>query len=222
MNPMAPSSHSATTALIVFAKAPVAGLAKTRLIPALGREGAASLAARLLDHTVGMGVAADFDHLEICATPDTSHHTFQRLASLYPLVLTTQGEGDLGARMHRALARALDGHDRVLLVGTDAPSLDAAVLRQAAAALDTCDAVFVPALDGGYVLLGLRRMVPEVFSGIAWSTAGVMAQTRERLRGAGASWCELPPLWDVDEAADWQRLQALLSTAQSPGQEHHA
>lgn len=202
MNPMAPSSHSATTALIIFAKAPVAGLAKTRLIPALGREGAASLAARLLDHTVGMGVAADFDHLEICATPDTSHHTFQRLASLYPLVLTTQGEGDLGARMHRALARALDGHDRVLLVGTDAPSLDAAVLRQAAAALDTCDAVFVPALDGGYVLVGLTHAEPALFSEMPWSTPQVMQATRARARASQLAWTELAPVADIDEPAD--------------------
>ena len=72
----------------------------------------------------------------------------------------------------------------------------------------------IPALDGGYVLLGLRVLLPEVFSGIAWSTPKVLAQTRERLRAAGASWCELPPLWDVDEAPDWQRYQEVLAAIQ--------
>ena len=71
------------------------------------------------------------------------------------------------------------------------------------------DAVLIPAEDGGYVLIGLRRYLPTVFEGITWSTPQVLAQTRERLRAAGASWTELAPLWDVDEPADWQRLQKL-------------
>jgi rSAM/selenodomain-associated transferase 1 len=197
-----------TTALIVFAKAPVAGLAKTRLISALGSEGAAALAAWLLDHTVGTGVAAAFDYLEICTTPDTSHHAFQRLASLHPLVLTTQGEGDLGARMHRALVRALATYNHVLLMGTDAPSLDTAVLHQAAAALDSCDAVFVPALDGGYALVGLARAAPSLFSNMPWSTPQVMQTTRERAAAAQLVWTELAPVADIDDPADLAHLPA--------------
>ncbi len=199
-----------TTALIIFAKAPVAGLAKTRLIPALGPGGAAALAARLLDHTVAMGAAAGFDHLEICTTPDASHPNFQRLADLHSLALTIQGEGDLGARMHRALARGLANHARVLLVGTDAPSLDTAVLRQAAAALHTHKAVFVPALDGGYALVGLTRAAPLLFSEMQWSTPHVMQATRERAAAAHLVWAELDAVADIDEPADLAHLPAHL------------
>jgi glycosyltransferase A (GT-A) superfamily protein (DUF2064 family) len=90
-------------------------------------------------------------------------------------------------------------------VGTDCPALTLAHLQQAADALQTHDAVLVPAEDGGYVLLGLRRPIPEVFVGVNWSTAQVLVQTRKRLRQASATWHELPMLWDVDEPADWQR-----------------
>jgi rSAM/selenodomain-associated transferase 1 len=191
-----------TTALIIFAKAPVAGSAKTRLIPALGALGAAELAQRLLDHAARIGMEAGFDYCELCTTPDRSHPAFQRLATSYPLVLTAQGEGDLGERMHRALSRVLADHARVLLVGTDVPALSAAVLREAAAALDTCDAVFVPALDGGYALVGLTRAHAELFTEIPWSTPQVMQATRARARAAQVTWAELAPVADIDEPAD--------------------
>lgn len=198
----------AATTLIVFAKAPVAGLAKTRLIPSLGAAGAAALAERLLDHAVAQGMAAGFEAVELCTTPDAAHPAFQRLAAAHRLALTTQGDGDLGARMHRALARVLDRHARALLIGTDAPGLDAPRLQQAARALDDHDAVFVPALDGGYALVGLRRPVPALFDDIAWSTPTVMAVTRARAAAAGLRWAEMAPVADVDEAADLQHLPA--------------
>ncbi len=198
----------AGTALIVLAKAPVAGLAKTRLIPALGAAGAAALAERLLDHAVAQGMAAGFEAVELCVTPDGGHPAFQRLAAAHGLALTMQGDGDLGARMQRALARALGGHARALLIGTDAPGLDALRLRQAARALDGHDAVFVPALDGGYALVGLRRPAPTLFADIAWSTATVMAATRERATAAGLRVAELPPVADIDQAADLRHLPA--------------
>jgi glycosyltransferase A (GT-A) superfamily protein (DUF2064 family) len=108
--------------------------------------------------------------------------------------------------MRRALHRWLALEGRALLIGTDAPDLDAAVLRAAALALDAHDAVFVPALDGGYVLVGLRRPGAPIFSDMAWSTPAVMAQTRERLSRAGWRHLELEALADIDEPADLQRL----------------
>ena len=192
--------------LIVFAKAPVAGQAKTRLIPALGAEGAAALATRLLRHTLAAGMAAGFDQVELCVAPDTSHPAFGALASAYGLALTAQGEGDLGARMDRALARVLHDHRHAVLIGTDAPALNAARLRDAACALHEADAVFVPALDGGYALVGLRRAQPALFRGIAWSTAHVMAQTRQRARAAGLTWTERDPVPDIDEPDDLRHL----------------
>ena len=199
---------TAGTALIVFAKTPVAGQAKTRLIPALGAAGAAALAERLLAHALGAAAAAGVDTLELCATPDGGHALLQRLARQHGAVLADQGDGDLGARMQRALARALQAHGRALLMGSDVPALDAPRLRQAAAALDAHDAVFVPALDGGYALVGLRRPEPRLFEGMTWSTPQVMAHTRERAAAAGLRWAELPALADIDTPADLVHLPA--------------
>jgi rSAM/selenodomain-associated transferase 1 len=199
-------ARSTTTALIIFAKAPVAGLAKTRLIPALGENGAAALAGRLLDHAVHIGVEAGFDYCELCTTPDNNHAAFERLAASNSIVLTEQGEGDLGDRMHRALSRVLAVHARVLLVGTDVPALRAPVLQSAACALDTVDAVFIPALDGGYALVGLARAQAALFTDMPWSTPEVMQATRVRLRAAQLAWTELAPVADIDEPADLVHL----------------
>lgn len=195
-----------STAIIVFAKAPVPGLAKTRLAPALGEAGAAALAERMLHHALAQAAAADVGPVELCAAPDATHPALQAAAAEHGARLTEQGTGDLGLRMHRALARSLMRHGRALLIGTDAPSLDAAVLRAAAQALHHHDAVFVPALDGGYALVGQRRADPRWFSDMRWSHDRVMDETRERLRAAGVRWAELPPVADIDEPVDLVHL----------------
>ena len=192
--------------VIVMAKAPLPGFAKTRLIPALGAQGAALLAERLLDTTVAQALAAALGPVDLCCAPDSGHAAFERHASSQGLVLSHQGDGDLGARMARALDRWLAQAGRALLIGTDAPSLDATMLQRAAAALDNADAVFIPAHDGGYALVGLRRPAPSLFSGMAWSTPTVMAHTRERAAAAGLRLAELPAIADIDEPADLVRL----------------
>jgi rSAM/selenodomain-associated transferase 1 len=205
-----------SSALVVFAKAPVPGQVKTRLIPVLGAAGAATLAQRMLEHTLLQSGALPVSRWELCVSPDPDHPAFASAVadSGGRLHLTLQGEGDLGERMHRALARVLDEclrnrasllspvHRKVLLMGTDAPGLTTAVLRQAVEALDGNDAVFVPALDGGYALVGLTRGAPELFLGMTWSTPRVMAETRERARRAGLRWTELAPVADIDEPRD--------------------
>ena len=185
-----------------MAKAPRPGLAKTRLIPALGAEGAAALAGRLLDHALGQALAAGLGPVDLCCAPDAADPTFQRQAGRAGLVLSLQGEGDLGERMQRAFARWLTAEAGVLMMGTDIPGLLAPVLQQAAAALQSTDAVFVPATDGGYALIGLRRPAPTLFADMPWSTATVMALTRQRLAAAGLRHIELTPLPDIDEPAD--------------------
>jgi hypothetical protein len=197
--------------LIVFAKAPQPGRAKTRLIPALGVEGAAALAERLLMHTLAQASAAVQawpGSLELCVSPDTGHRLFRQLAVKHALTLTAQGDGDLGQRMERALTRALgeQGSEGALLIGSDIPALTTDRLMAAAEALLAHDAVFVPALDGGYALVGLRRPAPTLFDGIAWSTPSVMAQTRARARRAGLRIAELEPVADIDEPQDLQHL----------------
>lgn len=194
-------------AVIVFAKAPLAGYAKTRLIPALGVGGAARLAERMLGHAVRQAVAAGIGPVEVCCAPDATHPAFGSLTATLTLALTEQGSGDLGARMQRAFARrlargAMPAADAALLIGTDAPALDAAMLRRARDALAAHDAVFVPALDGGYALVGLRRPAPGLFEGIAWSTGAVMADTRQRLATLGLRCTELDAVADIDEPAD--------------------
>ena len=189
-----------------MAKAPVPGLAKTRLIPALGADGAAALAARMLQHTLAEALAAGLGPVTLCAAPDAAHPAFADVAREGRIALADQGGGDLGARMLRAFERALAQHAGALLVGTDAPALDATVLRAAHRQLHDHDAVIVPAHDGGYVLIGLRRAEPQLFTDMPWSTPQVLALTRGRLREAGLRWAELPPLHDIDEPADLVHL----------------
>lgn len=197
-----------------MAKAPVAGLAKTRLAPALGTEGAAQLARRMLGHALAQAWQSGIGPVLLSCAPDRHHPAFAPWADDTRLRCIDQGEGDLGQRMARALHLALGGSpgeapgpaEYALLIGTDAPALDASYLRQAKAALQSNDAVFGPTADGGYVLVGLRRAAPSLFAGVTWSTPQVMAQTRLRLREAALSHAELATLHDIDEPADLVHL----------------
>lgn len=195
-----------------MAKAPVAGYAKTRLIPALGADGAAQVAQRLLRHAIAQAVAADIGPVELCCAPDARHAEFVELAGDARVTLSEQGDGDLGARMARALQRALAANECALLIGTDAPGLDARYLREAFNRLANHDAVLVPAFDGGYALIGLRRFEPTLFEAMPWSTSQVLAITRERLQAAGIHHAELAPLHDIDEPADLVHLHGAAWT----------
>jgi rSAM/selenodomain-associated transferase 1 len=194
--------------ITAMAKAPVAGLAKTRLAPALGEDGAAVLAARMLDHAVAQAVDAKLGPVTVSAAPDAAHPAFQRLRRRYGVTLSVQAGGDLGARLAHVFAEgfAQDSNTPILVIGTDAPALDGAVLRAAAQALRDHDAVLVPALDGGYALIGLRAPASALFEDMRWSTSRVMADTRVRLATAGLTHVELPAVADIDEPADLQHL----------------
>jgi rSAM/selenodomain-associated transferase 1 len=194
--------------IIVFAKAPVAGFAKTRLARVIGDVAAAELATRMLSETVAQAVAAAIGPVEICCAPDTSHAQFAIEQARHDISLTAQGDGDLGARMSRAFDRAFSEYQAVIIIGTDAPSLQAKHLQEAAQALNTHGAVFAPAHDGGYVMVGLSRAMPSLFQGVAWSTSEVMAQTRAKLATLNENCFELPAFFDIDEASDLQHLPA--------------
>jgi rSAM/selenodomain-associated transferase 1 len=200
------ADHGAARRLLVFARAPVPGLVKTRLIPALGAEGAAALHGRLLERTLATACAVAPGQVELWCTPDTGAPAFTAAAERWGVTLQRQPPGDLGARMHAALAAALDRGARALLVGCDCPALTAADLEQAFAALDTVDVVLGPAADGGYVLVGARRLSPLLFMGIDWGGPRVLRQTRARLVALGWRWHELRTLWDVDRPEDLARL----------------
>lgn len=188
--------------ILIFAKAPVPGYAKTRLARTLGDDVAASLALRMLNHTVAAAVRADIGPVQLCCAPDTAHAAFREASREWGVSVEVQGEGDLGARMHRAFCRALRYHQRVIIIGTDAPALGGDLLRKAAEALQAKPAVFAPASDGGYALVGLTVQAPELFENMTWSTGSVMANTRERLARIGMPWSELPVVHDVDEPED--------------------
>lgn len=191
--------------IVIFAKLPKAGFAKTRLIPALGADGAARLAARMLRHTVAEALAAGVGPVEICVTPAPDEPAWRAIHLPAGLIWSSQGGGDLGERLSRCARRVLaDGP--VLLIGTDCPQLDASRLRQAANALTQAGAVMTPATDGGYVLLGISRFHEALFDGIAWSTASVAVETRSRFRVLDWTLRELPACHDIDEPGDLLRL----------------
>lgn len=198
-------------AVAVLAKAPLPGFAKTRLAAGLGACAAARLQRCFTVATVRAAQAAALGPVRLWCAPDTRHRSFRALHAHCGAELAAQPPGDLGQRLLAAARHhfAATPSQPLLIVGTDCPLLSSRHLQHAAQALDRHDVVLIPAEDGGYVLIGLRRLVPGVFSGVPWSTPQVLAHTRERLAAAGARWCELAPLWDVDTLRDWQRLQAL-------------
>ncbi|MDX1595207.1 MAG: TIGR04282 family arsenosugar biosynthesis glycosyltransferase, partial [Gammaproteobacteria bacterium] len=193
--------------LLVFARAPVAGAVKTRLQPALGAAGAAALHRRLLERTVATACAAGVAPVELWCAPDRSHPAFAELAGRGDVTLRNQPSGDLGRRMHDALHDVLDGAGRAVLVGCDCPALTGDDLRAAFAALDAHDVVLGPAEDGGYVLVGARRVARPLFDGVEWGGPRVLRQTRARLVALGWRWHELRTFWDVDRPADLPRLR---------------
>jgi rSAM/selenodomain-associated transferase 1 len=195
------------TAVIVFARAPRPGEVKTRLIPALGADGAAALHVKLVRRTLDTLRAASLRRAELHCTPGTDDPFFWFCSGHYGVTLHDQVAGDLGTRMASALEHALATRERALLVGTDCPALGPRHLRQAEKALrDGNDAVLVPCEDGGYALIGLKRLDRRLFEGIAWGSDGVMTGTRARLEQIGWSWTELETLWDVDRPEDHARL----------------
>ncbi|WP_116473025.1 TIGR04282 family arsenosugar biosynthesis glycosyltransferase [Zobellella maritima] len=192
--------------IIIFAKAPRPGLAKTRLIPALGAEGAARLARHMLLSTIERSLAASLGPVELCMTPTPDDPAWADIPLPTKLICSDQGAGNLGERMARAAARGLTQAPRVLLIGTDCPALTPLRLQAAAERLNRHDAVIHPALDGGYVLLGLTRFSPRLFADIPWSTAQVGPITLARLDALGWSYHKAEPLSDIDVPGDLHLL----------------
>jgi uncharacterized protein len=192
---------------LVFARAPVAGSCKTRLIPALGAAGAARLQRVLTLRIVAAACATGHD-VELWCAPDTRHGFFIACRRRFGVRLRRQPAGDLGRRMARALATALaDGAQPAVLVGSDCPTLTTTHLRQAVRALATHDAVLQPSPDGGYVLIGARSLEPRALQGIRWSSGRELAQTRRRFARLGLRAAELPAQPDVDTPADHRRAR---------------
>jgi rSAM/selenodomain-associated transferase 1 len=190
--------------VLVFVRAPVRGTVKTRLAASLGADAALRIYRRLAEHTLreAAALADDGVRVRVHHTPADAGDAVRGWLGAGPVYLP-QAEGDLGARMQDAFARAFAaGAERVVIVGSDLPALSAALLRRAFHLLDVHPAVIGPARDGGYYLLGLARPVTGIFEGIAWSTPDVLAATLDRFRAAGIEPLMLETLADVDEAGD--------------------
>jgi rSAM/selenodomain-associated transferase 1 len=195
------------TRIAIFARAPVPGEAKTRLIALLGAEGAALLHAQLLVHAIRTAIASDLGPVELWCAPDCDHPFFVQCAQDLGVSLRTQQGADLGRRMACAFAAALCENAPLVVIGSDCPALTPEKLREAAQALQTYEVVVAPAEDGGYVLIGLSAPDPGLFEDMAWGSALVMSETRARLARAGTRWKELETLWDIDRPEDYARLE---------------
>jgi rSAM/selenodomain-associated transferase 1 len=200
--------------LLVFLKWPEPGLAKTRLIPALGPEAAAGVYRLLAEAEIGATrpQAGEYDRL-LCYSPADAE---ARIRGWFPgEPVWAQPEGDLGHRMAAAIAEGFGrGAERVAIIGTDVPSVSRLTVRDAFRALDSADVVLGPALDGGYYLLALARPRPELLREMAWSTPGILAATRARAAALGLRTHLLEAMSDVDSledlAAGWVYLEPIL------------
>ena len=199
-------------AILVFARAPIPGRAKRRLIPAIGANAAAALQERMTAHTVQTAVAAGIGPVTLFTTPDTTHPSFSALVVQHKIGLAVQQGNDLGERMYVALTDALkppSPHPYALLIGSDCPELGADTLGCARDRLHQgAQMVFVPAVDGGYALIGARTRCPPVFAGVPWGESQVMAQTRRLMKALGVSWQELPEHHDIDRPVDLDRIRS--------------
>lgn len=189
------------SAVLVFVRAPEAGRVKTRLAAEIGAEAALRVYVRLAEHAAAEARASGAA-VRVHFTPADAEAAVRGWLG-EPAAYLPQAGGDLGERMRAAFEDAFAaGFRRVAVVGSDLPGLSAELLRRALTLLESREAVLGPARDGGYYLLGLRRMVPEPFRGIAWSTDSVFRETVARLRAVGVEPALLEEMADVDVAAD--------------------
>lgn len=194
--------------IAVFAKAPIEGFAKTRLIPLLGAKGAAALQRELIRRTIEVALRSNLGPVSAWCTPDCEHEVFATLEATRPVQLRTQCGPDLGARLLGAF-EALTVRHPLLIIGSDCPALTPSHLMQCALALrNGADAVFLPTEDGGYALVGSGKPIPPLFCNMPWSTDRVMAETRSRARRIGLTMAEPAVLWDIDTPADYNRALA--------------
>ena len=193
--------------MAVFARAPIAGKAKTRLIPRLGPSGAANFQVALISDTL-----RKLRSLRRAAIP-YFFFTGKRSSS-FPTdrtcILMRQRGADLGERLSHAFRLLLHRHTAVVIIGADSPLLPARLLRQAIQELRPCEAVLGPAPDGGLYLIGLRRFPSKILTGVRWGTAYAFRDTLRRLLHYNLCCSILPPVADVDRPRDLLQLQGEL------------
>ncbi|MDX1734055.1 MAG: TIGR04282 family arsenosugar biosynthesis glycosyltransferase [Halioglobus sp.] len=200
------------TTFLQFAREPVPGRVKTRMLEALSAQRACDLHCELVLWTCRQLLLAGAGEVELCVAGDGGHALFAQCRDLGAARVTRQRGADLGQRMAHALAAALQRSERVILVGSDCPAISPAYLHRAVRALDDGEVVIGPATDGGFVLLGARSLPGGIFEGVQWGTAQVYAATVANLRRSATAFVALPPLPDIDRPEDlvhWETLREL-------------
>ncbi|PPL04330.1 TIGR04282 family arsenosugar biosynthesis glycosyltransferase [Parapedobacter indicus] len=191
-----------TDILIIFAKRPVYGKVKTRLAVSIGPAAALEIYRQLLNHTLDIATKVEVEKI-IFYSDETApdNRTVSGFRS------TTQHGVDLGERMKNAFADVFrQGYAKAVIVGADCPAIDETIVAAAFDTLDKRDVVIGPAYDGGYYLLGMKRVHPMLFENIPWSTATVFEKTVAICKNDELSYSLLPPLPDVDEEKDLPHL----------------
>jgi len=202
--------------LVLFAKVPELGRAKTRLARDVGEGAARDLAEAFVLDTLATAARVDGVQVVVAYSPTSGRDWFRARAP--GALLIPQPETEFGSRMCRAMdAMFEDGAKRCVMIGMDTPQLEPGRIESAFEALKESDACLGPSEDGGYYLIGLRAPAPQLFAGIAWSTASVLAETHSRAAESGLSVHDLDSEFDIDEAADLERLAAVLAARPDVG-----
>lgn len=197
--------------LIQFARAPLPGRVKTRMMPHLSATDACNLHCELVLWTCRRLLDSGLGKVELSVAGGAAYPLFERCREMGVARIREQSGRDLGQRMYRALLAGLVDHDRVILVGSDCPGIDEAYLGRALLSLEHAPVVLGPATDGGYVLIGASRIHEQVFEDIPWGTDQVFARSIAALDAAGLDWEALPELADIDRPRDlsiWESLRA--------------
>lgn len=191
----------------VFAKAPVPGQVKTRLVGDVSAEEAARIHARLIQHTLKKVCSSNLCPVELWCAPDNRAPFFRECAQKFDIELYSQIGDGLGERMYHALCQANQRNHNAILIGSDCPGLSSVDMGASLEALKLGkQAVLGTAEDGGYVLIGTSQAHPMVFSNIRWGGDQVTETTRRRFRQLEWDWWESGPFWDVDRPQDLHRL----------------
>jgi rSAM/selenodomain-associated transferase 1 len=194
--------------LLIFCKAPIAGQVKTRLLPTLTAEQAVQLHSELSLSTLQRATQYLLCPVQLWCTPSIEYDFFTTLSHTYPISLRLQQGRDLGERMNHALCTALKHYKRAVLIGCDCPSLTSQDLATAITMLnDQTTTVIAPAEDGGYVLIGLNRPHPELFTNMPWGSEQLMTVTRACCQQYQIAYHETLTQWDVDTPADLARYR---------------
>lgn len=197
---------SSEIAILQFTRSPAAPRIKTRLSSCLTHKERIELHCRMTSHVCAAALDSGLGPVQLWVDGPVDHPFLDELCGNFPLQVFSQSGGDLGERMFAAAEQALRDFAAVVLIGSDCPFLDAQYLRRAASLLANHDGVLGPATDGGYVLLGLRRVSRLIFSGVPWGSDRVLAVTEDLMGSSGWSYRLLQPLPDIDRPDDLQLL----------------